>query len=190
MNSSAENPFWQWSLERYSRKPVERGLLKLQDECGFDINVSLWCCWRAESGANVDDHALEAAIEAKREWTANVVHPLRATRRYLKSVDSGADQDVTRLRERIKAAELDAEKHVQNLLFRSDLAAPTGTPENPAKTALKYLNLYAKLLDAAKNPAFSEHLLQELVDNIFKRAQNLTDERDGARKSNPAGDRR
>ena len=172
MSEYAPNLFWQWSLELYSRKPVERALLKLQDECGFDVNVALWCCWRAETGAGLDENILENAVEAKREWTAKVVHPLRAARRYLKSIDDGADQDVPRLRKHIKAAELDAEKHVQNLLFKFDRIGEPATTENPAATAVEYLSLYGKLLGAEKNPAFSKNLLQDLVDNIFEPAQS------------------
>ncbi len=172
MSENVQNPFWQWSLERYNRKPVERSLLKLQDECGFDVNVALWCCWLAETRAPLDETTLESAVEEKREWTASVIHPLRAARRYLKSIDDGIHADVARLRDHVKSAELDAEKHVQNLLFKFDQSSEPAKATNPAKSAIEYLSIYGKLLGAEKNPAFSKKLLQDLVDNIFEPAQN------------------
>lgn len=189
MKEENHNPFWQWSLERYSRKPVELALLKLQDECGFDVNVALWCCWRAELGASITDDELRGAIEVKREWTANVVHPLRAARRYIKSIDKGNNEDISRLRAHVKAAELDAEKHVQNLLFQFDQSAAKRPLEKPGETALLHLNRYAELLGAEKNPAFSRNLLQDLVDNIFEQAQGLPNKGSG-RNNRPAGEQR
>ncbi|WDI31435.1 TIGR02444 family protein [Hyphococcus flavus] len=169
MTANAENPFWRWSLDIYGRKPIEQQLLNLQDQCGFDVNIILWCCWLAAEGKALTASSLGNAIEAKREWTAEVIHPLRATRRYLKSVQyGGTNEDIARLRNHIKAAELDAEKHVQNVLFeRSDIDA-LPAQKNKEKQAFDHLTLYAKLLGAYQNPAFSEDLLHILVDNVFE----------------------
>ncbi|WP_425409144.1 TIGR02444 family protein [Hyphococcus sp.] len=174
MSNDGQNPFWRWSLEHYADKRVERMLLRLQDDIGFDVNVVLWCCWRAQHSPPLDEAALNEAIEAKREWTAGVVHPLRAARRYIKIVQPDANDDISRLRERIKVAELEAEKHVQNLLFALAPSETARSTQPPEQTALCNLNLYAKLLGVEKNPAFSKNLLHELVDNIFETTQNVS----------------
>ncbi len=176
---SPENAFWRWSLDYYGRKPVERALLKLQDECGFDVNLALWCCWRAQTGAALSETVVTDAVEAKREWTANVVHPLRSARRHLKAEGDGNDPVVEALREQIKDAELKAEQHVQNLLFALSPPEAEIQTQPPENTALENLNVYAKLLNAEQNPAFSANLLHELVDNIFKPSQNEPSNKDG-----------
>lgn len=164
MNAAAhdphDNPFWRWSLETYARPGVEPLLLALQDRFGFDVNLTLWCCWRALGPEPLDAATIEQAQARIADWTAGVVAPLRAVRRRLKS-DEAAPAG---LRERIKQAELDAERHVQDLL--AGLAAggvSLAQHDESAAFAQVNLDLYANRLGAAAPAA----LLRDLIANIF-----------------------
>ena len=37
--------FWDFSLEIYAKPGVAQACLALQDECGADVNLLLFCCW-------------------------------------------------------------------------------------------------------------------------------------------------
>jgi uncharacterized protein (TIGR02444 family) len=155
-----DNPFWRWSLETYARPGVEPLLLALQDRFGFDVNLVLWCCWRALGLAPLDAAAMSEAQAHIADWTANVVAPLRNLRRRLKGDDAAPDG----LRTRIKEAELDAERHVQDLLFGLSGETPSlAQHADSAAFAQANLALYARRLGAKPSPA----LLNDLIANIF-----------------------
>jgi uncharacterized protein (TIGR02444 family) len=109
--------FWRWSLASYPK--VERGLLDLQDRFGADVNLILFCAWIGR----LTPEALETAETAVRPWREDVVEPLRRLRRLLKQHPEAAD-----LRDRVKAAELEAERLAQRLLVEA-IPAPCGSAD-------------------------------------------------------------
>ena len=98
---------WDWTLEAYSRPGVPDATLDLQDNHGQNTAFLLWAIW-AEGPS---PEALAAGVAAAQAWDANVLKPIRAVRRALKttflSVDDGAREA---LRDDVKAAELRAER--------------------------------------------------------------------------------
>lgn len=107
-----EKDFWNFSLSVYDR--ARDSCLKLQDGFGFDVNLLLFCCWRGGFASAIDEAELARIIEAGAGWRANVLEPLRATRRWLKKRDHpmGADN----LGRRVLELELEGERFLQILI--------------------------------------------------------------------------
>ncbi|HEV2530161.1 TIGR02444 family protein [Phenylobacterium sp.] len=98
---------WDWTLKAYGRPGVPEACLALQDRFGQNTDLLLWAVW-----AEVKDPSLLArAVAVTRAWEAVALAPLRAVRRGLKPalppVDDAARE---RLREEVKACELQAER--------------------------------------------------------------------------------
>lgn len=128
--SPAES-FWSFSLAAYARPGVEAACLELQDRFAADVNLALYCLW---IGRPLDDAAMAAALETAAPGQARA-RILRDRRRALPKVVDGG------LRDRIKRAELDAERAEQEAL--AALARPA--PANP-RAAAANLRLYAARL--------------------------------------------
>jgi len=133
--------FWRFSLAFYALPRVAPALLALQDRDGLDVNLMLFALWLGISGRHpLDSGALAAADLAIGTIRAGVVEPLRSLRRNLKHQ---ADEGIQRLRESIKALELEGEKLVQSRL--ANLAGPafSGIPrEDRLAVAVANLTLY------------------------------------------------
>lgn len=160
MSKVSGNPFWQWSNDAYEMPGVKNRLIYTQDDFGFDVNLTLWCCWRASEGETLTKAALVEADKAVTEWSDGVIEPLRKARR-------NAHGGPAELYESIKEAELEAEHREQDILY--GLSRP-GTPisEGEMLTAARNnLALYASLLDAPRRQGFSTALLRDLIDHIF-----------------------
>lgn len=118
--ASEDEAFWRFSLAFYERPGVPDALIALQDRDGFDVNLILFALWLGISGRGaLDSDALAAARRVAGKMGAEIVEPLRMLRRRLKR---NPDEDVQRLREGVKALELEGEKLVQRRLAR--LAGP------------------------------------------------------------------
>lgn len=160
MSKVSGNPFWQWSNNAYETPGVQNRLIYLQDDFGFDVNITLWCCWRAREGESLSETALREAERACTEWSEGVIEPLREARR-------NAKEGPAELYEQIKAAELEAEHREQDILFAlSRPGSPIGRDETLA-AAKNNLALYASLIDAPRRQGFSSALLRDLIDHIF-----------------------
>ena len=112
------HPFWDASLRVYGREGVAESCLSLQDECGCDVNLLLFCGWVAAAGAGtLDADSLRQLVERTLGWQADVVQPLREARRRLRRGHLGIAPDHTEsLRKRVQALELEAE-HLEQLLL-------------------------------------------------------------------------
>ncbi len=105
---------WAFSLDFYARPGVSAALIELQDCPGFDINLVLFALWHGVSGrGRLDAERLAAANQAVRAIRSEIIEPLRVLRRRLRT---DPNPDIQRLREAIKALELDAEKIAQSRL--------------------------------------------------------------------------
>jgi len=112
--------FWDFSVRTYREPGVADACLTLQDEYGADVNLLLYFCWAGWHKAALDPSTFEQALGFSQNWAEHVVRPLRGVRRWMKAagcnselLDLAACQDV---RERVKAAELRAEKLQQEAL--------------------------------------------------------------------------
>ena len=107
-----EHPFWDFSLALYAKPGIAESCLRLQDGPGLDVNLLLYACWTAATGAgrpSADDWRRLVAGTAA--WRSQVIEPLRRVRRFLK--DAEASPGGVELRDRVKALELDAEHAAQ-----------------------------------------------------------------------------
>jgi uncharacterized protein (TIGR02444 family) len=107
----ASSGLWSFSLGFYRRTDIAAALIALQDDAGLDVNLILFGIWLGLSGrGRLDKELAEEAERAVRTIRVEVVDPLRALRRRLKTA---ADTDIQCLRQSIKAIEIDAEKAAQ-----------------------------------------------------------------------------
>lgn len=145
------NAFWTYSLSLYRRSGVADACLALQERCGADVNLLLYCCWLGQSGRALDKRALRAAIAVVSRWQAQVVKPVRQARRALKHPPDRLPADwAEQLRKRIGALELDLEYLEQHLLADAALALPpTSRSQSPRTAAAASLARYLALLGVA-----------------------------------------
>tara|TARA_B110000444_G_scaffold107994_1_gene102018 strand:- start:1151 stop:1675 length:525 start_codon:yes stop_codon:yes gene_type:complete len=104
--------FWNFSLELYEKEGVAAACLELQDVYQLDVNLLLFCFWHASAFGQVDQDLMDKIIEFSIEWRAHVVQPLRSARSWMKLSPNPSEQ-FTKLRERIKTEELEAERYQQ-----------------------------------------------------------------------------
>lgn len=148
----AQTGFWDFTLDFYGGEGVSETLVRLQDECGLDVNLLLLAVWRGLQGrALADGQAADAAIAV---WRRDVTEPLRALRRRLKAADWTGLPEPLRLtaegpfREQVKAVELAAEQLTQAALE----ALPAG-PAHAAPAAQAVAANLAAVCRTAPDPA-------------------------------------
>ncbi|MCV2894640.1 TIGR02444 family protein [Lentibacter sp. XHP0401] len=119
-----DNPFWRFSLDRYTRPGVATTCLEMQERVGIDVNLLLFAFWLGQEERRVT-HDL-VALDAVAEWHETVVRPLRHAR-VARRPASGQHEDP--IRSAIKLLELQAEQIEQALLYRhaKNLATVTGS---------------------------------------------------------------
>ena len=100
---------WDWASAAYARPGVEPLCLALQDQHGQCVSYLLWALWAAGEGRPIDATTLAQIAGVAHELEVITVQPMRNLRRTLTIPDLRAD---------IRAAELDAEKSLMELLER------------------------------------------------------------------------
>lgn len=157
--------FWEFSLSVYDR--AGDSFLKLQDRFGFDVNLLLFCCWRGAIGRALDEAELIRTIEATAAWRANVVEPLRATRRWLKIGDH--PDGVEDLRGRVLELELEGERLLQALIIKTTAPGPRRAElaQNVViETALGNLEMYQRAAALGGETGLAR-LFSEMLTGIF-----------------------
>jgi len=102
---------WDFALKTYGAPGVSDACLALQDESGVDVPVLLFALWLGANSVALGEGELHRIDDVVREWREEVVRPLRAVRRRLKTGPFPAPSSETEtLRNSIKAAELNSEK--------------------------------------------------------------------------------
>jgi uncharacterized protein (TIGR02444 family) len=101
---------WAFAVALHGEPGVDQALIDLQDHHGQCVSYLLWAVWAARQDRPVDAADLQAAAGLARDWEAQVTAPLRAARRHLKRSWPMAAAPRERLRSRVKAAELAAER--------------------------------------------------------------------------------
>jgi uncharacterized protein (TIGR02444 family) len=132
---------WRFSSSVYAFADVETACLTLQDVHGVDVPLVLWSVWAGFVVGELAEATISEAVASVEPWRQNVVEPLRAIRRWLKCADTrdplarplGQTHDTfADLRERIMAAELDAERRQLEALER--IARPAGAEVGTSPT--------------------------------------------------------
>jgi len=155
------NPFWRWSLRVYRSPGVQEACLALQDRCGADVNLLLFCGWIGIAGRALDKRRLRQAIDSVGRWQAEVITPLRAVRRTLKQggLPGAGTPSVMALRRRIVALELELECHEQTLLYRlADTWPVPARAKGPPAAVAQGLARYLATLPRAPSPHDAQHL--------------------------------
>jgi uncharacterized protein (TIGR02444 family) len=131
------DPLWTFACAFYGRPGVAAACLALQDEGGVDVPLLLYLIWCGRTGRRLDASALAGAEARIAPWRGQVIIPLRTIRRAMRS-DLLPGQVTDPLRERVKLAEIEAERLALVALFE---AAPV--PDAPASSGAEALALYA-----------------------------------------------
>ena len=139
-----QNPFWRFSLALYGHDGVAAACLRLQDQCGLDVNLLLYCGWAAQCGVALNEAQLARLAAQTQAWREEVVYPLRSVRRALKQGVTPVElPDSDALRDAVKQMELKAEFLLQQALWRGfPLAADSGNSDTGG-LALANLERYA-----------------------------------------------
>ena len=136
--------FWRYSVRLYGRPGVSEKCLRLQDDAGVDVNVTLLCCWTGfRGGKALNTGDIRGLLEATRDWREGAIEPIRRLRRELKELTTQTEGSGF-VYDAIKRCELDAEKMKQRLLISAagrveilEAGAPDG-----AATALANIERY------------------------------------------------
>ena len=114
MQLTLENPLWKFSAVIYAEAGVQEECLALQERYSLDVNLLLFCAYTGGHGVTLSADELRDAMAAVADWHHDVVRPLRAARRALKSARAEAAQA---LRNDVKNDELRAEQIEQAMLW-------------------------------------------------------------------------
>ena len=107
-----DNELWRFILSFYAGKGVSPACIVLQDKLGVDVDILLFAIFaQVRRGILLDRSDLGIVDHLVRDWRSEIVQVLRRARTRLKAGPAPAPSLVTEnLRNRIKAAELEAEQ--------------------------------------------------------------------------------
>lgn len=131
-----------FALSVYEVDGVPSAALLIQDRCDVDVNVLLLAAYvGAVRGCAVDFDDIAAVRNGVAAWQREVVVPLRTVRTRLKTGPSPAPSaETAKLRERVKALELDAElielDVLSSFVASRDFPPALGDTVNAAVTAM------------------------------------------------------
>ncbi|GAB3273780.1 TIGR02444 family protein [Parahaliea aestuarii] len=126
-----DNPFWNYSLSHYSKPDVEALCLAAQDELGADVNLLLYAAWLASRGRVLEADQLANLLADTAVLRESVIAPLRELRRQWRGL-----AQIPLLREQLKTLELQAERQLQDSLYRSDCGRLVAPGEDTASANL------------------------------------------------------
>lgn len=110
MNNDRQG-LWDFALKLYGAPGVGDACLVLQDESGVDVPVLLFSAWLSKNGTALTAEEVARIDGLVKEWRDEVVKPLRAIRRRLKTGPLPAPTKETEtLRNGVKGVELSSEK--------------------------------------------------------------------------------
>jgi uncharacterized protein (TIGR02444 family) len=162
------SPFWNFSLAVYGASAVQDECLNLQDQFGLDVNLVLLCAFLgAGHGAALTSGDIASARQVVDQWNEDIVKPLRAARRNLKTIelpDAHAAQAAMQLRVQVKAAELESERIEQMMLEQWANARLAAWPQSKFRDAV-VTNLQALLAAYGIGPErlVAAHAMQHLI---------------------------
>ncbi|HEY0183343.1 MAG TPA: TIGR02444 family protein [Rhodopila sp.] len=153
--------FWAFSLRLYARPGVQQVLLRLQDQEGADVTMVLYILWCASCGHRLDAPALTLVAQRTRSWREGVIGPLRTARRAMKGLVDGSPA-AEALRERVKEAELEAERLLHCALEARRAAVPAVCEDSAVAAARAGLAAYAAMVGFMLPASASDLLIAAL----------------------------
>ncbi len=145
--TTAETPFWRFSLKFYRQPAVSEACIVLQDEFGVDVNLLLFLLWLASDDRQLSADEVRMLDDNVRDWRNLTIVPIREVRRKLKGAATLVDPDTQEaFRNKVKAVELEAERLQQEALYAFAKSGPLGTEALPAVAALANIAAYESVL--------------------------------------------
>jgi uncharacterized protein (TIGR02444 family) len=136
--------FWNFSLQLYRKPGVGQACVALQDGLGLDVNLLLFCCWHGWENRALAEEDIQRAMVAAEGWQREVVQPLRAVRRRLKTgVAPVSAAECEALRRKVNDLELEGERIAQSVLEALPAPAAGRRPCVEANLAL-YLKVMGR----------------------------------------------
>ncbi len=171
MSTSALD-FWHFSLRLYRHPDLPDICIALQDNQGVDVNLLFFILFLAVGQRQLTTDTLRRMDDSIRDWRKQVVQPLRAIRRALKTgVAPLSPATAESLRKAILRDELQAERLQQEALEQRFPRETTGSVAAPLRAARANIDAYASLLGTPLPPQAVHTLLQALAAE-FLRPQN------------------
>jgi uncharacterized protein (TIGR02444 family) len=120
---------------------VAPACIRLQDEAGVDVNLLFFLLWNAGQGRSMSEAEVKEIDRTIAAWRSTTVIPLREMRRTLKNAQPIVNPDAAEaFRNRIKAAELEAERLQQEALYtlaqRGRFGTAAATPLDAARASI------------------------------------------------------
>jgi uncharacterized protein (TIGR02444 family) len=145
--TSAETPFWRFSLRFYRQGGVSEACIDLQDGYGADVNLMLFLLWLAADGRQVSAAEVKTLDDSVRSWRNLTIVPIRDVRRKLKGaatlLEPGAQEA---FRNKVKTVELEAEQLQQAGLYAFTRSGPLGAEALPPVAAIANITAYESML--------------------------------------------
>jgi uncharacterized protein (TIGR02444 family) len=143
-----KSPFWQFSIKFYAMPGVAPACIALQDEAGVDVNLLFFLLWNATLGRTLTNVEVEELDQMIGAWRNTAVIPLRELRRALKTPPAMLTPDVAEtFRNRIKAAELEAERLQQEAMYALTQSGRfRGSAPTPVEAARANIAAYQAVL--------------------------------------------
>jgi uncharacterized protein (TIGR02444 family) len=111
MAADTGQELWEFALRLYGAPGVGEACLLLQDQSGVDVPVLLFSAWLAKNSVALSPTEIARIDGLVAGWRNEVIKPLRAVRRRLKSGPHPAPTKETEtLRNSVKAVELSSER--------------------------------------------------------------------------------
>jgi uncharacterized protein (TIGR02444 family) len=160
--------FWNWAVKAYGGEGVAEACLSLQDEDGQNVPLLLWAAWLASEGFGLTDSLAAEAAVLTRNWSDELIVPLRLLRRRLKTELSTGDEALRLpLREKIKAIELEAERALMTKLAGLEVAVKYDVNHGVKVLALANLHAVSQAWGGVVPETGLSRLIEALSDGRF-----------------------
>lgn len=152
LSNPSETDLWEYALDVYGRPGVQALCLRLQT-AGANVCLLLTAAWLGERGVACNPQLIAQLETIAQPWQHAVIEPLRALRQNWRD-EAFLDPALGRLREQVKALELQAERvslerlQTHSMQWRTEcaehlsiwlegLAANSGNLDRPALEELR-----------------------------------------------------
>jgi uncharacterized protein (TIGR02444 family) len=157
--------FWNYSTQTYQLPEVADTCLHLQNTCGADVNILLFCCWMGEKGVLLCGEDMQSLQGVSSPWQSAVLKPLREARQMMKHQIIAMPAELhAKTLNNLAEMEINAEHMEQmNLEKAIDLnQRPTCTHLPAIDISARNLMLYAQQLEGTETAAGITQLLKQV----------------------------
>jgi uncharacterized protein (TIGR02444 family) len=178
MSVSPADRFWAFSLALYGKPGVAPALLGLQDRLGLDVNLLLFCCWAGAERRALSPTDIAAVEAVTQPWQAEIIRPLRALRRRLKTGFAAPPADtVAAFRRRLGDLEIEGERMAQAAmapLLPVEAAAAAGDAGRIAGNLTAYFRRAARPIGPEEQAALTAILQACCPDESLEKVSFLS----------------